>query len=321
MESFLQGKTILVTGGAGFIGSHIATEALAGGAARVVALDNFVASRQKNVRHLVGDTRFELVSGDVRDFETVAPLVRRADFVFHNAASKLVVSLKNPRIDLGTNIIGTFNVLEAAKDHPVRIVHASTGSVLGSDDKPMDEDHAKNPTTLYGISKLTGEKYCEFYAREFGVAVSVLRYFHVFGPRQDYYGEAGVINIFLSRALSGKPLMVNGTGEQIRCFTYVKDVVLANFLAATDPQAVGEIYNIASRTRISVLDLANKIVDKYGISGARIDFASPRQGENLKPIPDTDKIEALGFRESFSFDEGLELTKQWIAQDLSEAIY
>lgn len=321
MDSVVSGKTVLVTGGAGFIGSHICTESLAQGAKKVVALDNFVASRQKNLRHLVNDDRFELISGDVRDFETVLPLVKQSDFVFHEAASKLVVSLKNPRIDLGTNIIGTFNILEAAKNTNVRIVHASTGSVLGSSDQPMAEDHEKNPTTLYGISKLTGEKYCEFYAKEFGVKVSVLRYFHVFGPRQDYYGEAGVINIFMSRVFNGQAPIVFGTGEQIRCFTYVKDTVGANFLLAGKDETIGEIYNVASRTRISVKDLAQTLIDKYAKQKIEIEMGPHRQGENLRPIPDTSKIEAVGFKESVTFEEGLELTKEWIDHDMVEDTY
>lgn len=318
MDNAIKDKTVLVTGGAGFIGSHICTEALKNGAKKVIALDNFVASRQKNLRHLISDKRFELISGDVRDCETITPLVKKSDIVFHEAASKLVVSLKNPRIDLGTNIIGTFNILEAARNTDVRIIHASTGSVLGSSEEPMKEDHEKNPTTLYGISKLTAEKYCEFYAKEFGVRVTILRYFHVFGPRQDYYGEAGVINIFLSRILNGQPPIINGTGEQIRCFTYVKDDVNANFLLASKDETIGDVYNVASKTRISVKDLANKLVKKYATKKIEPLYGPPRQGENLKPIPNTEKIEAIGFKETVSFEQGLDLTKQWIEHDMIE---
>ena len=320
-KDLLKNKVVLVTGGAGFIGSHLCTESLKKGAKKVFALDNFVASRQKNLRHLVKDNRFELISGDIRDYETVLPLVKKSDFIFHEAASKLVASLKNPRIDLGTNITGTFNILEAARHTTARIIHASTGSVLGSSEEPMQEDHEKNPTTLYGISKLTAEKYCEFYAKEFEVRVSVLRYFHVFGPRQDYYGEAGVINIFLSRILNGLPPIINGTGEQIRCFTYVKDDVDANFLLASKDETIGEVYNVASKTRISVKDLAFKLVEKYAEKNLEPQYAPARPGENLKPIPNAKKIEALGFKETVSFEEGLDLTKQWIEHDMIEDTY
>ena len=316
-----KGAVVLVTGGAGFIGSHIVGKALDKGARRVLALDNFVAGKRENLRHLYKDERLEIIPGDVRDVEVIQPLVRKSDYVFHEAASKLVRSLKNPRVDLETNIIGTFNILEAAKGSDTIIVHSSTGSVLGSSDKPMREDHPPNPTTLYGISKLAAEKYCLFYARELGVAVSVLRYFHVYGPRQDYHGEAGVINIFLSRVLRGEPPIVFGTGEQIRCFTYVGDDVDATFLLASKEEAIGQVYNVASKTRMSVKDLAELIIAKYAPKPLRYLLGPPRAGENLRPIPDTTKIETLGFRAKVPFEEGLERTKKWIEVDMTEEWY
>jgi UDP-glucose 4-epimerase len=320
-----EGKTVLVTGGAGFIGSHIVSRALREGAGKVIALDNFVGSKQKNIRPFLSDARFEIVAGDVRDVDVITPLVQQSNFVFHEAASKLVVSLKNPRIDLATNIIGTFNILEAARDSDIRIVHASTGSVLGNSvNGGMKEDHAPHPSTLYGISKLAAEKYCQFYAKELGVKVSILRYFHVFGPRQDYRGEAGVINIFLSRVLKGEAPTIFGTGEQIRCFTYVEDVVAANLLLAANDDTIGEVYNVASKTRISVKDLADLLISKYGngYNGSlKPQFGPARVGENLKPIPHTSKIESLGFGESISFEEGLDNTKSWIENDVAEETY
>ncbi len=315
----VENKKILVTGGAGFIGSHIADEALRRGASRVVILDNFVNGKQQNIAHLAGDSRITIESGDVRDFDTVRPLVQQADIVFHEAASKLVVSRTRPRIDLETNIVGTFNVLEAAKDGGQLVVHASTGSVLGSSEGEMHEDHPQNPTTLYGISKGCGERYCRFYAAEFGVRVAMLRYFHVFGPRQDYSGEAGVVSIFLGRVLRGLPPVVFGTGEQIRCFTWVLDDVAANFLLLDrieGDECLGQVHNVASRTRISVLDLANTIIERFGPKGLEVEFGPPRPGENLRPVPNTERIERLGFKESVSFSEGLEATCEWVKKDL-----
>jgi len=218
---------------------------------------------------------------------------------------------------MATNIAGTLNVLEAAKGSAVRIVHASTGSVLGSCDRPMREDHPGRPTTLYGISKAAAEDYCLFYAREFGVRVTVLRYFHVFGPRQAFDGEAGVVSIFLGRVLQGKPPVIFGTGEQIRCFTYVADDVRANELVLETDATIGQAYNAASRNRISVNELAHTICERYGPPGMAPEYGPPRPGENLRPIPDTTKIEALGFHEATSFDEGLERTRQWVQDTLS----
>ncbi|UCE19450.1 MAG: NAD-dependent epimerase/dehydratase family protein [Gemmatimonadota bacterium] len=317
----LSDATVLVTGGAGFIGSHIVMRALKENARKVIVIDNFVAGKHKNLRNVARDKKLEIIPGDVRDVEVIQPLVKQSDVVFHEAASKLVVSLKTPRIDLGTNIVGTFNILEAAKGTNVRIIHASTGSVLGSADKPMPENHLPEPTTLYGISKLTAEKYCLFYAREFGVRVSVLRYFHVYGPHQDYHGEAGVVNIFLSRVLGGEPPVIYGTGEQIRCFTYVEDNVDANILVAFQEDTVGEVYNLASRARVTVKDLAEMIIEKYASEKMEPVYAPARQGENLRPIPDTEKIEGLGFKEKMAFEEGLEITKRWIEKDIQEDSY
>lgn len=314
-----ENKTILITGGTGFIGSHMCDVLIKQDVKKVIAFDNFCASKVDNVRHLLDDKKFELVVGDIRDFDVIKPYVLRSDFVFNLAASKLVVAREKPRTDLETNIVGTFNVLQAAKEKPtIRVIHASTGSVLGSSDKPMKEDQCPDPTTLYGISKLSGEKYCQFFAKEFGVKVSIIRYFHVFGPRQDYQGKAGVINIFLSRILQGLPPIICGTGEQIRCFTFVLDDVRATLMLSQINKTVGQIYNVASETRISIKDLANLLIRKYAIDKKiKPLYEVPRLGENLKPIPNTVKIEKLGFKALYTFEQGLNITKKWIEQDLS----
>jgi len=316
----LSGLNVVVTGGAGFIGSHIVDECLARGATEVVALDNFVNGQERNIHHLLKEPRFRCESGDVRDMDTVKGLVDRADVVFHEAASKLVVSRTRPRIDLETNVLGTFNILECIKNTDKVMVHASTGSVLGNTDgEGMREDHPQNPTTLYGISKGSGERYIRFYAEEFGVRASIVRYFHVFGPRQEYGGEAGVVSIFLGRVLSGKAPIIFGSGEQVRCFTYVKDDVAANFLllkGLMEGKYQGEVFNCASHSRVTVLDLANTIIEKYSDTEMKPEFAAARPGENLRPIPVTEKIESIGFKESMTFSQGLELTKQWVQEDL-----
>lgn len=318
---FFKNRSVLVTGGAGFIGSHIVDMALKEGAERIVAFDNLVSGRRRNLRHIKENKRVKLILGDVRDADLIKFLIQDSDYIYHEAASKLVVASKRPRIDLESNIIGTFNVLEGARGTKARIIHASTGSVLGSSNLPMSEDHPPHPSTLYGINKLTAERYCHFYAREFGVNVTVLRYFHVFGPRQDYSGEAGVINIFLFRVLQGKPPIIFGTGEQIRCFTYVEDVTNANLLITRLDESIGEIYNIASKTRMSVKELAELVVEKYAKKSMKPIYGPPRPGENLKPIPDTNKIEKLGFREQTLFDNGLEITMQWVKKDMKKKSY
>ena len=313
----LKNKIVLVTGGAGFIGSHLIDESLKD-AEKVICFDNFAGGNLKNIAHLHNNPKFQLVVGDISDYDIIKPYVEESDVIFHEAASKLVVSLKNPRTDLRTNTIGTFNILEIMKNSnkDIRMIHASTGSVLGSSDTPMKEDHYTNPTTLYGISKLAAEKYVIFYAKEFGLKTSVLRYFHVFGPRQDYSGEAGVVSIFLSKVLRNQQPVIYTGGNQVRCFTFVKDDVEANMLLLKNNSSIGEIYNAASKTRMTINELASTIISKYGNKNLKPMYGKDRQGENLKPIPDTSKIESLGFKERVSFEEGLELTKKWVEQEL-----
>ena len=316
---FLKNKAVLVTGGAGFIGSNLAEELISLGVKRIYALDNFIAGKLDNIKHLLKFKNFALIKGDVRDYELIRSLVKKSDYVFHLAASKLVVSRKNPRLDMETNIVGTFNVLEAARlNKQVRVIHASTGSTLGSSSRPMQEGHHPKPATLYGISKLSAEHYCLFYAREFGVKVSVIRYFHVYGPYQDYLGKAGVVNIFLGRVLCGKPPVINGTGQQIRCLTYVQDDVQATLFIAQKPKAIGQIYNVASAVRITVKDLAHLIIKKYGQKKLKPVYGPARPGENMRPVADTKKIGKLGFSPGYSLEKGLELTAKWIETDLKK---
>jgi len=307
-------KTVLVTGGAGFIGSHLADRLLNEGAEKVTVLDNFCAGASSNVSHLKDNPKVEIVEGDVQDRTFIKGICQNKDYVFHEAASKLVMSLKDPRIDVMTNVVGTFNVLEAVKDTDSRFVYAGTGSVFGSADKPMEEGHVKDPTTVYGISKLAAEKYTLHFAKEFGLKASVIRYFHVYGPRQDYSGEAGVVSIFLSSVLKGKPPLIFSGGHQIRCFTYVSDDVDATLLLAKKNSAIGQDYNVASKARVSIKELAEMIIEKYAKVKMQPIFGKDRPGENARPIPDTTKIEKLGFSAKIDFEDGLEKTKQWVAK-------
>ena len=311
-------KIVLVTGGAGFIGSHLVDRALAEGAEKVISFDNLIGGKLENHSHLKGEKRFQFVNGDIKDYDSIKPYVEQSDVIFSEAASKLVVSLKDPMIDIQTNVVGNVNILEIlrkSKNNP-RIIHASTGSVFGSSEKPFKEDDPKNPSTIYGISKLAAERYYKFYHDNYGVKSTVLRYFHVYGPRQDYSGEAGVISIFLSRVLAGKNPQVCKPGTQIRCFTYVQDDVEANMLLYKNKRSIGQEYNVASRARVSINELAKMICDKYGAGAVKPEMIAPRMGENLKPIPDTKKIEKLGFKESVTFEQGLDITKNWVEKDM-----
>ncbi len=235
---------VLVTGGAGFIGSHIC-EHLAGDH-EVVSIDNYVTGKREN--HVAG---VRYVDADVLDCVRLDWEMRGVDTVYHNAASKKTVCLNDPRKDLDTNAKGTFNLLELAVKHRVkRFVHASTGSVYGEPQYcPQDESHPLCPVSYYGVSKLAGERYVEAFSKLYGLNTTILRYFHVYGPRQDYSNEGGVVAIFMDRLRRGVPLTVYGTGEQERSFTFVKDVVKANMVAGAG------VYNVAAGISYTLNDL------------------------------------------------------------------
>ncbi len=315
----LNNKVVLVVGGAGFIGSHIVDRALELGAEKVISFDNFSGVMSDNLAHLKGDSRFVSVKGDIRNFDEVKKAIDGADVILNQATCKLVTSIKDPMADVMTNTVGNMNLLEAMRKtgSSARIVHASTGSVFGDAQIPYnDAISVKEPTTIYGANKLVAEHYHLYFAKEYGVKSSIVRYYHVYGERQDSRLGAGVMNIFLSNVLTGKAPQVCGKGEALRCFTYVKDCANANFLIANSNNAIGKRYNVASKTRISVLELAQLIIKKYGPPGMKPAFIPGRTGEVLRPIPDTRDIDDLGFKESVTFDEGLERTKQWIAGQL-----
>ena len=317
----LSNKTILITGGAGFIGSHLARKLVSTrNPEKIILFDNFCASNPSNIADMSNNEKIQLVVGDTRDYDVLEPFIEQSDVVFHLAASKLVVAMERPRVDLETNIIGLFNILQLARKYNTRILYSSTGSVLGSSETPMDEKHNCKPTTLYGITKLTAEHYCDFYYNVFDIKVTVTRYFHVYGPLQDYSGDAGVVSIFLSRVLNKKSPIIFGNGEQIRCFTYVEDDVDATIMLVERDDTAGEIYNIASPARISVKELARIVIKKYGEKGLKYEFVPARAGENLRPIPETTKIESLGWKAVTSFEDGLEKTKNWVVDKESRDI-
>ncbi len=299
-------KTILVFGGSGFIGSHLADELIKCNPKKLIIFDNLSASSTDNIKHLLSDERVEFIKGDVRDYDVVEKYVLESDFVFNLSAGNVGNSVLRPRVDLETNIIGTFNILMAVRKKPeVRIVHASSGSVA-------------NPSTPYAISKLAGEQYCQLFAKEFGVKVSILRYYHVFGPRQDLNGKCGVINIFLSRILKGLPPILWGSGDAIKCFTFVLDSVRATLMLAEDDDTIGNIYDIASDTRVDIKYLANLLIKKYA-NNKKMEpiYAEPKIGENLALFPNKSNMKFLGWKTEYTFEQGLDITKDWVEKQLN----
>lgn len=303
----------LVTGGAGFVGSHLVEELLGDGL-EVVSLDDYSAGKRENLEHLNTHPRFREVQCDITDYERLLPHFEGVDVVFHEAVSKMTICLKNPRRDLQINAEGTFNVLEASRHWGVKkVVHASTGSVYGEARYyPTDEAHPLNPASYYGVSKLAGEKYARAFSDLYGMDVTVLRYYHVFGPRQENSEVGGVVSIFGRRALRDEPLVIFGDGTQLRSFTYVKDVVNINKLVALADGTKGEAYNCASGTKVTILELAQAVLRELGKESLPIEFSDWKIGDIRKFNVDNSKIRKLGFEFKFPFDQGLTLTLDFL---------
>jgi nucleoside-diphosphate-sugar epimerase len=259
----LKGRKVIVTGGAGFVGSHLC-EALVELGADVFCMDDLSAGKESNFAAFADRPNFRFVKIDVcHKGPEMDALFESADTVFHNAASKKNVCLIDPARDLEVNAGGALNLLEHALKHQVRkFVHASTGSVYGEPTVfPTDESHPLRPVSYYGVSKLAGERYVDVFHHLYGLDTTILRYFHVYGPRQESNEFGGVVSIFLRRIAGGRNPVVFGDGEQVRSFTWVNDLVDANLLAALTPRASGEVYNVASGIRVTINELAQRMLD------------------------------------------------------------
>lgn len=295
-------KRILITGGAGFIGSHLAA-AWAGQGAEVVVLDSLRGGKRGNLAAIP----HTFIQASVEDAPAVAEAARGVDVIHHLAALVSVPeSMEKPRETESINVVGTINVLEAARQAGVRkVVFSSTSAVYGNAEQPMhSEENLPEPASPYAISKLAGEQYMRLYNEAFGVETVALRYFNVYGPRQDPNSPyAAAVAIFSDRALSGEPLVIFGDGEQTRDFIYVGDVVGANLLAAEKGSGV---YNVASGTRITVNDLAREIISAAA-SKSEIKHAPPRAGDVLHSRGDVTRLKGLGWRPKTTLAEGLSI--------------
>ncbi len=236
------------------------------------------------------------------------------DVIFHQAASKKTICLNDPRRDLDINAKGTFNLLELSRKYGVKkYVHASTGSVYGEAQYfPQDENHPLVPTSYYGVSKLAGEKYAKAFQHLYGLDATVLRYFHVYGPRQESSDVGGVVSIFSRRMVEKKPITIFGDGTQQRSFTYVKDVVKANLLAAVTQGTTGEVYNCASGIKVTIQELADLISSHLGIEDQEVQYDDWMPGDIKVFDIDNSKIrESLGIEFMTDFEAGLNLTIAW----------
>ena len=310
-------KLYLVTGGAGFIGSNIA-EALLGRGDCVRVLDNFSTGRRENLATLAG---VELVEGDLRDPATVRRAVEGVDGVFHQAALRSVPrSVDDPLSSNEVNVTGTLILLQACREAKARrLVYASSSSCYGDDPAlPKVETLPTRPVSPYAVSKLAAEHYCHVFARLYGLETVSLRYFNVFGPRQNPESKySAVIPRFLDQALRGEPLEVHGDGAQSRDFTYIDNVVQANLLACTVPGVGGEVFNIACGTRHSVLEIARTVETLLG-RAVTIQHTPPRSGDVRHTHASIAKAERLlGYRPTVSFDEGMRRTVAHLRAELA----
>jgi nucleoside-diphosphate-sugar epimerase len=299
---------LLVTGGAGFIGSHVAERLCAAGH-EVRILDNFSTGRRANLSDLLEDV--EAIEGDIQSYERVHNSVRGCEAVFHLAALPSVPrSVQDPLTSNATNVIGTLNVLLAARDSGVRrVVYASSSSVYGANPAlPKREDLVPAPLSPYAVAKLAGEGYCRSFSEVYGIETVGLRYFNVFGPRQDPLSQyAAVIPRFITSFLAGRPPTIFGDGEQSRDFTYVDNVVNATVLAGQAEEVSGRLYNVASGERITV----NMLVDELrSLTGRDLAprYEPARAGEVRDSVADLTRARSeLGYEPSVSFPEGLTL--------------
>jgi nucleoside-diphosphate-sugar epimerase len=304
----------LVTGGAGFIGSHIAEELVKRGE-QVRVIDNLSTGKRENLQHLMSEIEF--IEGDLRDQEATARAVKGVDFVLHQAAIPSVPrSIQDPKGSTENNLNGTLYLLLAARDASVkRVVYASSSSVYGdSPSLPKSEDFSPAPLSPYAASKLAGEYYCQVFSQVYGLETVSLRYFNVFGPRQDPLSlYAAVIPTFIASALSKKPLVVYGDGEQTRDFSFVANVVQANLLACEAEGIAGETLNVGGGTQTSLNQLVTELQAIVN-TDLTVEYADPRPGDVKHSCASIEKAKRLMRYESVvPFDEGLRRTVEWFA--------
>ena len=310
----------LVTGGAGFIGSHLVEELVKRGE-QVRVLDNFSTGKRENLSDL--QEKIELVEGDIRSYHIVREVVQGVDFVLHQGALPSVPrSINDPITTNEVNVGGTLNILDAARDAGVkRVVYASSSSVYGANKAlPKREDMIPQPISPYAVAKLTGEKYCHVFSRTYGLETVSLRYFNVFGPRQDPKSQySAVIPRFVVGMMEGQKLTIHGDGTQSRDFTYVSNVVEANLLAVHAEGVSGEAFNLACGASMSLNEVVEKIAQTLDCEG-NIVYGPPRSGDVARSQADISRAgKYLGYEPLVEAREGLERVVLWFRQALEKA--
>ena len=303
----------LVTGGAGFIGSHIASALIAEGA-RVRILDDLSTGHRENLDEIGGGIDF--IQGSVADEELLNKALEGVELVFHEAAIPSVPrSVEEPRQTHIASVDGTFSLLVAARDQKVRrVVYAASSSAYGDQPTlPKSEQMLPDPLSPYAVAKLVGEYYCQVFTRVYGLETVSLRYFNVFGPRQDPGSQySGVVSRFISALLSNERPVIYGDGEQSRDFTYIENVVFANLSAAEAPNAAGKVINVANGERITLNQLLSELKDLTGKQDVTAEYLEPRIGDVRHSLADISLArQLLGYESKVDLREGLQRTIDW----------
>ena len=299
-------KKAVVTGGAGFIGSHIAEEMVKRGWT-VIIIDDLSSGKMENIQQLVKGPRVDFVRSSISDLPLLQKLFTGADYVFHEAAiASVPASIDNPHAAHEVNVTGSLNVLLAARDNKVqKVVCASSAAVYGNDPiLPKEESMNPDPQSPYAVTKLAMEYYCRVFLQVYHLPTVCLRYFNVFGPRQNPYSDyAAVIPKFVQKVKAGRPPLIFGDGEQSRDFIFINDVVAANLLAA-ESQAAG-VFNIASGQRVNLNQLAQIIIDLSGNKSLRPIYEKERPGDIKHSLADIRRAGSFGFHPQYGLMEGL----------------
>jgi UDP-glucose 4-epimerase len=312
----MNNSTVLVTGGAGFIGSEL-TRQLAEQYKEVHVVDNLVNGRRENIEELLDKNVF-IHTDDIRDNQRMIELLNGVDIVFHLACLGVRHSIHSPMESHEVNATATLELLKASRDIGVkRFVYVSSSEVYGTAKwAPMTEDHPTFPMTVYGGAKLAGESYTRAFSRTYNYPTVVVRPYNSYGPRCHHEGDSGeVIPKFLLRSLAGEPMYIFGDGSQTRDFTYVSDTAAGILLAGTSERALGETINLGQGSEITIKQLADEITDLCGNDNARVEYVEERPGDVLRLFADSSKAqELLGFSPQVGLREGLEKLKTWYAE-------
>ena len=306
---------ILITGGAGFVGSHLC-EKYVKEDHTVICLDNFMNGNLVNIRGLLNYENFKLITGDVRDFDLLEKIISRVDVIMHLAAQiHTDRSIVEPKITYDINILGTQNILELAKFYDIKkIIYASTSEVYGTAEyTPMDELHPLNPSHPYGASKLAADRMCYAYKKTYGLPICIMRPFNTYGPRQKDNGYGSVISIFTRRVLSNKNPIIFGNGNQVIDYVYIEDVVRAYDAVLKSQSLLDGIFNFGTGIGITINDLANIIIGKCDRQDTlTLSHTDPRPGEVDKLICNAKKAQdILGWKTQYSIQVGLSIFIDW----------